>query len=277
MRTPFLFLLPLALLASCSGNENSSKQNTDTMSVQQPDSTSDWHELTEAWTASLNLKNASIMKSFYADSVVYYGDRISSNDVVSRQTAYFNANSDYHQKISEYLGEEQQPDGSWRVRITKEVTAGGKTASYPASLVFMKDGGIWKIVSESDDITDINKARLQQVKYDKEVVTVEGLLEETTGFNTSDQSGDPKSNGAEKYFVVWPSSKLDVIATPEQEKEGVTITEHNVDRLQLSGDEKMITPLLNKKVRVKGTLFHQHTAHHFTKVLIEVQSIEAVK
>jgi hypothetical protein len=268
-----LFLLPL-IFAACSGNEPQTETGNDTASAAvKSDSVSDWQELAESWTASLNLRNASIMKSFYADSVNYYGDAISSDDVVSRQTAYFDANKDYHQKIVEYMDEEQQSDGSWRIRIRKQVTAGGKTADYPASLVFANSNGIWKIVSESDDITDINKARELEVHYAPESVTVEGLVEETSGFLPS-KEGDPKSNGKENYFIIWPSSRLDVIA---KDNSTPNVTEKGIDRLQVLGDEAKIRSLLNKKVRITGTLSHQSAPHHFTKVLIEVKSIEEVK
>ncbi|HEU4718736.1 MAG TPA: DUF4431 domain-containing protein, partial [Bacteroidia bacterium] len=94
-----------------------------------------------------------------------------------------------------------------------------------------------------------------------------------TGFGPA-PGGDPKSDSREAYYVIWPSSKIDVIATPEQEKTG-TVSEHNVDRVQLAGDKAMITPLLNKKVKITGTLSHASTPHQFTKVILNVKTIEA--
>lgn len=159
MRKIVLSLSCALVLFSCS-NESSEVKNTDSVktdSVKLVPVVSEWHSLTDSWTASLNLKNAAIMKSFYADTVMYYGNKISGDVVVKSQQEYFSANPDYSMKILEYLGEEQQPDGTWNVRITKQVTAGGKTVNYPASLVYAKRNGIWKIISESDDITDLKK------------------------------------------------------------------------------------------------------------------------
>ncbi len=241
------------------------------------DTASSWESLTESWTASLDLKNAPIMKSFYADTVLYYGDRISGDDVVKRQEAYFTAHPDYKMKLAEYISEEQQPDGSWKIRITKKVTVHDSTSTYPASLIYAKQNGIWKIVTESDDITDLKKAQAVDVKYEPETVTVEGLMEENTGFSANAKGGDPKSDNKEKYDVIWPSQPLNVIATPAQTHEGLDVTEKNVDRIQLIGDDKMIQPLLNKKVRITGTLTHGISAHHFTKVLINVSKIEEIK
>lgn len=159
MRKLFFSLSCAFFLFSCS-TENGDVKKTDSVttdSVQLVPVVSEWHSLTDSWTASLNLKDAPIMKSFYADTVLYYGNKISGDVVVKSQQEYFSANPDYSMKILEYIGEEQQPDGTWSVRITKQVTAGGKTVNYPASLVYAKRNGIWKIISESDDITDLKK------------------------------------------------------------------------------------------------------------------------
>ncbi len=215
------------------------------------------------------------MKSFYSDSVLYYGDKIAGDDVVKRQQSYFTSNPDYHQKIVEYIGEEQQPDGNWRVRIMKQVIAGGKTANYPASLTYGKQIGIWKIIAESDDITDLKKGQPMIVHYAPETITITGWLEENTGFGTS-KEGDPKSDAKEFYYAVWPSQPLDVLVNDNKEN-GVLVSEFGVDRLQIVGDAKLISPLLNKKVRITGTLSHASTPLHFTKVLLNVNTIEEIK
>src|ERR1044072_2612952 len=157
----------LVFLFSCNNNNGGGTVDSaqkDSATVK-PSGTGGWKELTESCSASLNLRNASIMKSFYADSVLYYGDHLSADDVVHRQEEYFAMNPDYKQRITEYIDEIQQPDGSWLIKIVKQVTANGQTNEYPASLVFADVNGIWKIVAESDDITDLNKARSLEVTY----------------------------------------------------------------------------------------------------------------
>jgi len=235
---------------------------------------STWKELAESWNASLNLRNASIMKSFYADSVLYYGDHLSSDDVVHRQQEYFAMHPDYKQKIKEYIEEIHQPDGTWLVRITKEVTANGKTIDYPASLVFSDVNGIWKIIAESDDITDLNKAKSLQAEYAPASTTIEGLLEENTTFGSID-GGDPKSDARIPYYVLWSKNTLDVIANAEQQKAGI-VSEYSVERIQLIGNEEQIRKLLNRKVRVTGMLSHSTTPDHFTKVVMNVELVEEV-
>lgn len=245
--------------------------NSDTVAIK---SVTGWKQLTESWSASLNLRNASIMKSFYADSVLYYGDHLTSDEVVHRQQEYFALNPDYVQKITEYIDEIQQPDGTWLIRIIKQVTANGKTADYPASLVYANVNGIWKIVAESDDITDLNKAKNMQAEYAPAKTTLEGLLEENTTF-TPVAGTDPKSDARVPYYVLWSKHSLDVVATAEQEKKG-TLTEENVERIQLIGSEEQIKKLLNHKVRVTGTLNHATGSDHYTKVLMNVELVEEV-
>ncbi|HTL81307.1 MAG TPA: DUF4431 domain-containing protein [Bacteroidia bacterium] len=270
----FIFLLSVFLF-SCSGTDDADGNKVDSPNVVnlKMDSTSDWRSLTESWTASLNLKNASIMKSFYADTVSYYGDRISSADVVMRQSSYFAKNADYKQKITEFISEELQPDGTWRVRLMKQVTAGGKTADYPSSLVFGRSNGIWKIVNESDDISDLTKARVQEVHFAPEVVTIEGLLEETTGFGKTN-GGDPKSDARENYNIVWPSTLIDVLANGGS-RDGVNVK--GVDKIQVVGNDNAVAGLLNKKVKITGTIRLGTGEHEFTKVVLDVKSIEEVK
>jgi hypothetical protein len=267
-------LASILLLVSC-GDENHGT-SIDSVRADSVKTTvthdGNWRELTESWSASLNLRNASIMRSFYADSVFYYGDHLSADEVVHRQEEYFALNPDYKQKITEYIDEIQQPDGSWLIKIIKQVTAGGKTADYPASIVFAKaEGGIWKIVAESDDITDLNKARSMELSYSPVQVTVEGLLEENSATGTD--AGHTRSGKSAPYCAVWSKNTLDVVATPEQEERG-WITEKNIDHIQLHGHEEQIRKLLNHKVRITGKLEHATRVDHYTRVVMNVELIE---
>lgn len=263
-----------AFLFSCGNGTTEVTDDTTNSDSTVVNTASTWKELAESWNASLNLRNASIMKSFYADSVLYYGDHLSSDDVVHRQQEYFAMNPDYKQKITEYIEEIQQPDGSWLVKITKQVTANGKTINYPASLVFANTNGIWKITAESDDITDLNKAKNLQAGYAPETTTIEGLLEENTTFGKID-GGDPKSDARIPYYVLWSKNTLDVLATAEQEKAGIP-SEYSVERIQLIGGEEQIKKLLNRKVRITGKLSHSKSDEHFTDVVMNVELVEEV-
>lgn len=268
------FLLLALFVFSCGEKTNDVATDTNKNDSVVAKSLSGWKELTESWNASLNLRNASIMKSFYADSVLYYGDHLTSDEVVHRQQEYFELNKDYAQKIVEYIDEIQQPDGTWLIKITKQVTANGKTTDYPASLVYANKNGIWKIVAESDDITDLNKAKNMQAQYAPAVTTIEGLVEENNAFG-SNPGGDPKSDSRISYYVIWSKHSLDVIATADQLRSGY-LTEENIERIQLIGGEQEVKRLLNHKVRITGKLEPGNTDAHFTKVVMNVELVEEV-
>lgn len=62
--------------------------------------------------------------------------------------------------------------------------------------------------------------------------------------------------------------------------DGVDIAENNVGDLQLllSPEEyKQYQSFVNKNVVITGGFFHSHTAHHYTKVLMDVEKIELKK
>ena len=61
---------------------------------------------------------------------------------------------------------------------------------------------------------------------------------------------------------------------------GVDVPEHGVTDLQLllSPEEyKQYQSFVNKNVVITGGFFHSHTAHHYTKVLMDVEKIELKK
>ena len=87
----FVALASLVFLFSCGNKDGGTPSDSATgdSTAVKSNADSDWKSLTESWSASLNLRNASIMKSFYADSVLYYGDHLTSDEVVHRQQEYF--------------------------------------------------------------------------------------------------------------------------------------------------------------------------------------------
>jgi hypothetical protein len=75
----------------------------------------------------------------------------------------------------------------------------------------------------------------------------------------------------ERYWLLHLDKPICVEADDSFQKE------QNVSRLQLvfEGDKpyEKYRPLLDRRVAVDGELFHRHTGHHHTRVLITVQAI----
>jgi len=69
------------------------------------------------------------------------------------------------------------------------------------------------------------------------------------------------------------------ICTTGNDPAGIDVPETGIRDLQLAvtkdGDWPTIRRLIGKRVTVTGTLFHAHTGHHRTKVLLEVAEVRA--
>ena len=67
------------------------------------------------------------------------------------------------------------------------------------------------------------------------------------------------------------------ICTTGNDPQGLDVAETGVHEVQLaitnSAHWKLVRRLLGKRITVTGTLFHAHTGHHRTEVLIDVASV----
>jgi hypothetical protein len=67
--------------------------------------------------------------------------------------------------------------------------------------------------------------------------------------------------------------------TTGTDPQGVDVPETGLREVQLvvtnEGHWKIVRRLMGKRATVTGTLFHAHTGHHRTKVLVEVADIRA--
>ncbi|HSE23684.1 MAG TPA: DUF4431 domain-containing protein [Pyrinomonadaceae bacterium] len=86
---------------------------------------------------------------------------------------------------------------------------------------------------------------------------------------------DPATDSKEDQYILILDTPIDVIGSTDP----INKTELGVKKLTLvvfDFKANPVEPLLGKRVEVHGTLFHAHTGHHHTRVLIEVESIRAV-
>lgn len=112
------------------------------------------------------------------------------------------------------------------------------------------------------------KGALYAVPYEPVVVRLAGTL--TTG------KGDTPDDKKTSFPALRLAQPIRVDADPKQ-KDSPDITEDNVSVIQLNLSEALMTQYTQLKERnavVIGTLYHQITGHHYTKVLMTVQKIE---
>jgi hypothetical protein len=109
------------------------------------------------------------------------------------------------------------------------------------------------------------------LEYEPSVVELEGTLKIKTFFGPPNFGENPKTDSKEETRILVLDKPINVRAKGEADPVTDPSAE-NVRELQLVFDGPL-KKLVGKKLIVKGTLFHAQTGHHFTKVLLNLDSI----
>jgi len=117
--------------------------------------------------------------------------------------------------------------------------------------------------------------KTEWLDYWPAVVELEGKLDIKTIFGPPNFGENPETDSKERSWILSLSKPINVLGKTDDPDLGLSTSVENVRILQLVLP-KSHKELIGKKVIVKGTLFHAHTGHHHTDVLMDVQSIEGV-
>jgi hypothetical protein len=109
------------------------------------------------------------------------------------------------------------------------------------------------------------------VDYWPVVVELEGKLTIKTFFGPPNFGENPETDSKERSWILSLNKPINVQGKTSTDP-GLNTSVEGVRELQLVLP-KPHRELISKKVIVKGTLFHAHTGHHQTDVLMDVQSI----
>lgn len=108
------------------------------------------------------------------------------------------------------------------------------------------------------------------VSYEPDVVVLKGTIRRHTFPGPPNYESVAKGDLAETVWLLHLTRPICVSASSDWEKET------GVSGLQLvfANSSEYDKSLLGRRVVVTGTLYHQHTGHHHTKMLIKVSSIK---
>ena len=87
-------------------------------------------------------------------------------------------------------------------------------------------------------------------------------------------------NASDQKEVVWILRLAKPVCVNADEVSDFNVERPRVTDVQLVLEPEMFAKyrsLLGKKVRATGTLFGEHTAHHFTPVLLDVTAVELLR
>jgi len=132
-----------------------------------------------------------------------------------------------------------------------------------------------KVIDLEPLLTEADKC----LSYEPTVVTITGRMYEKTlpgrpNYESTEHGDEPATYWfmkTDKPFCVYANVN-DEIDEDEKDVTDVQLvfTRDDVDEYDLYRD------LLSKKVAGKGTFYHAHTAHHRTKILLTVETIEPI-
>jgi hypothetical protein len=108
------------------------------------------------------------------------------------------------------------------------------------------------------------------LSYEPDTVVLKGTIRRPTFAGPPNYESVAKGDQAETVWLLHLTHPICVSASSDWEKET------GVSKLQLvfANRSQYDKALLNRKVDVTGTLYHAHTGHHHTTVLITVASIK---
>jgi hypothetical protein len=148
-----------------------------------------------------------------------------------------------------------------------------------ASLVLASSGGTARerfVCPDRSDPPNCIRVPNEQLHYQPAVVKLSGLLVTEYVYGPPGFGEDPEVDLIDRVWQLRLFAPVDVIGTPGDDINSES--ENDVGRVGLVNFSKAnLIAHLGRRFMVEGTLFHSHTAHHHTKVLLEVQKVTRLK
>ena len=113
------------------------------------------------------------------------------------------------------------------------------------------------------------------LQYEPAVVRLEGTIQRHTFAGPPEYQSVKTGDQPETMWILMLAKPVCVQGVPGDD---INVAEEGVTRIQLvflDGDQyKRYRRLVGTSVRGEGTLYHQHTGHHYEKVLLTVRTLE---
>lgn len=241
-------------------------------------------EMVELWNKASSNGDFTVLENMLADKIEYYQQTVTRDYYIKDQKKFFEKNPVYGQVIKGDIDIQQISDTQYKAEFIKEVTTKKGTKDYPSYLVFKKIGNEWKLILESDMVSDANIEKKKKQKTESPNKSTYYYTNNQTLIGTFDikkifvEDGAANENGKTIYpYFLFLSSPIKVVPAVADDSEN--IVETGVTELHLVLDENLINYLKSnqaygKKIKMTGELFHSHTIYHHSAVLMDVKNIE---
>ena len=111
--------------------------------------------------------------------------------------------------------------------------------------------------------------------FEPDTSFVTGILKQEVYFGPPNYGENPKTDSKEKQYVFYPNKPISVLSKPNTKQDSYNTTTKNIKSFQLVNTRNIsLSKYINKKIKISGTFFGAHTAHHHTKILLDIVKIE---
>jgi hypothetical protein len=117
-------------------------------------------------------------------------------------------------------------------------------------------------------------AQTRWLSYEPEVMELDGRLVIEAKYGPPNFGEQPKTDEKVRVPILVLRDRADMLADSGDGPNAKPVYDVRQIQLVFAGTETAHKALIGKQVVVTGTLFHAHTGHHYTDVVMNVQSIE---
>jgi ketosteroid isomerase-like protein len=115
--------------------------------------------LANLWNDAIAQQDMPRLATLYADSVAVYGVFIPQSQAIANKIAFFKKHTGFSQHITGAISITKIRGSQYKAVFPKQSSFDGKTSEVQGYLLFDKIAGNWKIVKESDVVTDKNLSK----------------------------------------------------------------------------------------------------------------------
>lgn len=149
-------MLCTLVFVSCIHKPSDSQKEDEEVPTKELSDSDQIRKIVEDWNRSLNEQNRKLSNSVFAPEVAFYTAKLSPEECTDLRLELVRKDPMWSQTIIDPIKVSDNGNGIMIASFTKEVTTRKGVQSYPAYLEFKRFGGKWKIIKESDEITDKN-------------------------------------------------------------------------------------------------------------------------
>ena len=284
-----ILLLMLLILStfSCGKKENSNKSDNkeETVKKEKTEETENTKEksveeqikeMVNIWNEASSNADFDTLEKILGDKIEYYQSSVTKAYYISDQKKFFEKNPIYGQKIKGDITVTQISNKQVKAEFIKEVTTKKGTKDYPSYLIFANVNGEWKLILESDKVSDANAENQKKRAAENPNKSKYKYEEPVTIVGTFGIKKVETENGIAKPYVITLNTPIKVVA---DEGDDVNETETNQNMIQLALTDEHINYLKSKnaygkRIQITGTFYHSHTMYHYTPVLMSVSEVK---